>query len=107
MSESARLHLVNEEAASFPQPAWTVGHEGPFCEAAEFLVDTVGEFLRDGVKAAQPIVVIATAAHRRAFTEKLLALHVDAQELVEGRDAVWLGGRATPGGVMERGKAAA
>jgi PAS domain S-box-containing protein len=103
MSESARLHLVNDDAASFPQPVWAVGHEVQFYEAEEFLYDTVGEFLRDGVKAAQPIVVIASAVHRGALTEKLRSLHVDAQELVDGRDAVWLDARDTLAAFMEGG----
>jgi PAS domain S-box-containing protein len=103
MSESARLQLVSEEAASVPPPAWTVGHDVQFYEAEEFLYDIVGEFLSDGVKAAQPFVVIATPAHRRAFAQRMRALQVDPDELMDGRDAVWLDARETLQAFMEKG----
>ncbi len=66
-----------------------------FYESEEFLYETVGEFLLDGVKAAQPIIVIATPAHRAAFLERLSAVRPDVNDHVTGRDAVWLDARQT------------
>jgi PAS domain S-box-containing protein len=104
MSDAARLKLVPDDVP-LPVPdaprAWATGHDVQFYDTEEYLYDVVGEFLRDGVKTAQPIIVIATPAHRKAFKERLRADRVDVDELVEGRDTVWLDARETLSAFME------
>lgn len=46
-------------------------HEVQFYEHETFLVDRVGAFLSDALQAGDCVVVIATPAHRAAFTERL------------------------------------
>jgi hypothetical protein len=70
--------------------AWQTGHDVEFYSTDAALVPTVVDFLASGVRAGQPIVVIATAAHRQQFAAGLLAEGIDIDDLMEGRDRVWL-----------------
>ena len=101
MSDSARLKLVSDDPGPVAQPVWSVGHEVQFYESEEFLYETVCDFLSDGVRAAQPIVVICTPQHRHAFMQWLRSLQVEPADLVDGRDVVWLDARETLASFMD------
>lgn len=80
-------------------PAWTTGHDVQFYESESFLVSCVAEFLGDGVKHGQPMVVIATEAHRLAFEERLRTIQPDAADTTRA-EIVWLDARDTLSGFM-------
>src|ERR1051325_6079042 len=76
MQESAALHLVHDDTRSpaplaEATPVWATGHDVQFYDGEEFLYETVANFLTDGLRAGQPLVVIATQAHRRGFLDQL------------------------------------
>lgn len=83
------------DAVSFPTHAWQVGHDVAFYGNDGALTENVVEFLATAVRVGQPIIVIATAAHRRAFAKGLSAAGIDIDDLVEGRDRVWLDAEQT------------
>src|SRR5947209_335726 len=52
-------------------------HAVQFYEDESYLATVVGEFLADGLKAGQPVIVVATPAHRSAFVRQLGELGID------------------------------
>jgi len=80
------------------------GHDVQLYESEEFLISTVGDYLADGLRLGQPLLVIATASHRRALRDRMRLLGVDPDELVEGRDAVWLDAAMVIDAFMEGGR---
>jgi hypothetical protein len=83
---------------------WTPGHHVQFYENEEFLRTEVGNFLADGVRVGQPIIVIATAPHRKAFASRMRSRGIEPDDLVLGRDAVWLDAHDTLSAFMEGGQ---
>jgi hypothetical protein len=83
------------------------GHDVQLYESEDFLISTVGDYLADGLHLGQPLVVIATAAHRRGIQDRMRLLGVDPDELVEGRDAVWLDAAMVMDAFMEGGRPSA
>jgi hypothetical protein len=55
------------------------------------------------MRAGQPIIVIATDAHRSAFSLALRARGLDPEALLSGRFAIWLDARETLASFMEGG----
>jgi PAS domain S-box-containing protein len=85
-----------DEAPLPPKPrAWSSGHGVQLYETEEFLHQCVGQYLADGVKAGQPVVIVATPEHRAAFAVEMRKHGIDPDELVSGRDIVWLDARET------------
>jgi hypothetical protein len=84
-----------------PTHAGVPGHDLHIYHTEESLIHTVVHFLAAGVRAGQPIVVIATEEHRRAFADGLRAQGLDTEELYTGRLAVWLDARSTLSAFME------
>lgn len=86
-------------AADAPLPAqtrpWSSGHGVQLYESEAFLRDTAAGYLVDGVRAGQPVLIIATPEHRDGFTQNMRKRGVDPDELVAGRDIVWLDARET------------
>ena len=104
MSEAlARLSetLSTTKCGPGPTPAYLTGHDVQFYRTDAYLTRSVVEFLSVGIRAGQPIVVIATEPHRKAFAEGLRAKGVDPDELYSGRIAVWLDARETLASFME------
>ena len=81
--------------------AWAPTHDVQFYAADEALHSSIGRFLVEGVRAGQPILVIATRQHRRAFEGSMRDAGLEPGDLVEGRDAVWLDARETLSAFME------
>ncbi|MGH7638419.1 MAG: MEDS domain-containing protein, partial [Gemmatimonadaceae bacterium] len=87
----------------FPVKNWATGHDVQFYDTEEYLSSAVATFIVDGVRAGQPIVVIATDAHRRMFEGRIRATGggIRPEDLVEGRDVAWLDARETLETFME------
>lgn len=64
-------------------------------ESEEFLASAVATFLAAGIRAGQPILVIATPEHRTAFLEHLRSLKVDVDDLTSAGEVLWLDARET------------
>ena len=48
-------------------PAGVPGHDVQFYDSEDFLVREVARFLAEGIRAGQPLIIVATQAHRRQF----------------------------------------
>jgi hypothetical protein len=81
-----------------PTPAWRTGHDVHFYDDEALLMNSVVRFLTEGVRAGQPMIVIATNAHRRQFQEKVAVLTGDAFDTA---DIIWLDARETLTAFME------
>jgi hypothetical protein len=92
----AHNHRLSEPA----QP-WVPGHDVQFYDDEEFLTSVVGRFLVDGVRAGQPVIVIATPSHQQAFVNQMRAMGFDPDHLTPARDIVWLDARETLSAFME------
>jgi hypothetical protein len=77
------------------------GHDVEFHASDAALIASVADFLAEGVRGGQPIVVIATAAHRNAIATRLRAQGIDIDDLVEGRDRIWLDAEQTLSAFMD------
>jgi DcmR-like sensory protein len=101
------LHLVNavkeSRRPSRGTPAGDIGHDVQFYQSEIHLLRTVADFLADGVRVGQPLVVIATEAHRKGFARELASRGLDIEELLSGREAIWLDARETLAAFMESG----
>jgi hypothetical protein len=86
---------------SGPTPAGIAGHDVQFYRTDEYLTNAVVAFLADGLRAGQPIIVVATPAHRAAFAEGLRAKGLDPEAIFSDRLAVWLDARETLASFME------
>src|SRR5262245_53148354 len=58
-------------------PRVMASHDVQFYRTNAFLVREVVNFLAQGLRAGQPLVIIATEPHRRAFADGLRALGLD------------------------------
>lgn len=74
-----------------------------FYDGEDFLVREVAKFLAEGIRAGQPLIVVATEPHRRQFASRLRRLGFDADEYYFGSEAIWLDARDTLSGFMEGG----
>jgi hypothetical protein len=101
------LHLVKafDEAArpTAPTRPGDSGHDVQFYQAEAHLTRAVSDFLADGVRAGQPLIVIATEPHRRAFASELRSRGLDVDVILSGREAIWLDARDTLAAFMEAG----
>ena len=82
-------------------PAGLAGHDVQFYRTDAYLTKSVVNFLGDGVRVGQPIIVIATPGHRRDFAAGLRSRGLDPDEIFSGRLAVWLDARETLSTFME------
>jgi signal transduction histidine kinase/ActR/RegA family two-component response regulator len=70
-------------------------HVVQFYESDDYLSDAVAGFLGDGLKAGQPAIAIATAAHRQAFENRLHERGFDLDRLGRTGQLVFLDARDT------------
>ena len=77
------------------------GHDLEFHANDSSLVASVVEFLAAGVQAGQPLIVVATAMHRHAIAAGLRVYGIDIDNLIEGRDRVWLDAEQTLSAFMD------
>ena len=83
-------------------PAGVPGHDVQFYDGEDFLAREVTKFLAEGIRAGQPLVIVATEAHRRQFARGLRELGFDA-DAYSGSQAVWLDAHDTLRAFMECG----
>ena len=84
-------------------PAGVPGHDVQFYDGEDFLVREVAKFLAEGIRAGQPLIIIATEPHRRQFARRLRELGFDADEHYFGDNSIWLDARETLSTFMEGG----
>ena len=98
---SALAEVLRNSKSVRPTPAGLTGHDVAVYQSDDALVESVADFLCDGIRVGQPIIVIATRAHRAAMLMKLRSRGCDPDELLAGRVAVWLDARETLDSFME------
>lgn len=86
-----------------PTPAGLAGHDVHFYCTDEALTRGAVDFLAEGIRVGQPVIVIATESHRRAFVTGLRERGLDPEQLFSGRLAVWLDAGETLAAFMEDG----
>lgn len=93
----ARLAKAVSDAACGvgPTRAGLVGHDVQFYRTEAQLTAAVVRFLATGVRVGQPIIVVATEAHRRDFARGLRVAGLDMDEVFGGRVGIWLDARET------------
>jgi len=103
--KESHIHLAKTLAETSCEPGCTPpgieGHDVQFYRTDEYLIESVVRFLSDGIRAGQPIIVIATEQHRRAFVEGLQKRGLDPDKLYTGQLSVWLDARETLNAFME------
>lgn len=97
-------HFTNGDQPAASLQPWVCSHDVQFYDSDDFLFGSVSEYLATGVRLGQPIVVIATGAHRKGYREAMRLRGANPEELTEGRDAVWLDARETLAAFMEGGQ---
>ena len=75
--------------------AWSSGHSVQLYETEEFLGQCVGQYLADGINSGQPVLIVATPEHRERFAAEMRNRGVEPNDLVTGRDIMWLDARET------------
>jgi hypothetical protein len=78
-------------------------HSVQFYETDAFLVEAVANFIATGLGAGEPAVIIATAAHREAFADGLLAKGIDTSRAVDQGTLVLLDAEDTLRSFMVQG----
>ena len=101
MEQSQTFDSLRMREAEAAKP-WQARHDVQFYDDERHLAATVASFLAEGIKNAQPAIVIATKAHIRSFKDALRARGVDVESL-EPNDMVWLDAHDTLSAFMEGG----
>src|SRR5687768_9260213 len=71
---STGIHASEQESSPARSPSprvASVDHRVQFYDSDDFLALTVADFLEEGLKGGQPLVVIATESHRHSFASRL------------------------------------
>jgi hypothetical protein len=76
-------------------------HDVHFYRQDFTLVGHVVDFLARAIRRGEPVVVIATQFHRRAFAAGLRTVGIEIDDLIEGRDRYWLDAQDTLAAFME------
>jgi len=82
-------------------PAGVPGHDVQFYDGEDFLAREVTKFLAEGIRAGQPLIIVATESHRKQFFKRLRELGFDADQYYFGNQVVWLDARDTLSAFME------
>ena len=82
---------------------WEARHDVQFYDDDDYLASCIAAFIAEGVRCAQPSVVIATPAHIAAIKSHLTRLGVNVDAL-RPYDMVWLDARDTLASFMEGGR---
>jgi signal transduction histidine kinase len=84
-------------------------HAVQFYDGDAFLADVVSEFLLAGARAGEPLVVVATGAHRAAFVQRMESEGLDVEQATAAGRLTLLDARETlsrllVGGTLDRGR---
>lgn len=103
LSEEMEARKAFEEAGlvSGSTPVGLCGHDLQLYRTEAHLVKSVVSFAAEGLRAGHPLVIIATEAHRRAFSNELRAVGLNTEEPYSGHEALWLDARETLTAFME------
>lgn len=97
------MTLSESGSLSAPTPPGVPGHDVHFFKNDAQLSRAVVRFLSDAIRVGQPIIVIATEAHRLAFSAGLRDVGLDPDRVLSGRLAIWLDAQETLDSFMEGG----
>lgn len=99
------LHAIAPNTISHGRratPAGVPGHDVQFYDGEDFLVREVTKFLAEGIRAGQPLIIVATQSHRRQFASRLRELGFDADAYF-GSHSDWLDAQDTLNAFMVDG----
>src|SRR6185503_5581339 len=83
--------LTAEKALPLGGPA----HAVQFYDNDDFLAEVVSEFVSRGLSSAEPAIIIATEAHRDAFTHGLSSRGIDVDAARNAGELILLDARET------------
>jgi PAS domain S-box-containing protein len=92
---NARLTLSDSSTAHAHTHGDGASHVVQFYENEHFLAAAVADFLAEGFRAGNPVVVIATAEHREVFTSRLRSKGIDASRATRTGQLQMLDARET------------
>lgn len=102
MEQNQMFDSLRTREAGVAKP-WQARHDVQFYDDDRHLAATVASFLAEGIKNAQPAIVIATPDHVRAIRDALRVRGVDVDAL-EPNDMAWLDAHDTLSSFMEGGR---
>ena len=88
MERNSEIRRPTASATAAAKP-WQARHDVQFYDDESQLASSVAAFLAEGVRSAQPVIVIARPSHVRAFRAALSRRGVDA-DTINPSDLVWL-----------------
>jgi signal transduction histidine kinase len=100
-AESLQAAAARELQSSDPSAPVSHAHAVQFYENEEFLAAAVADFLAEGLSTGQPIVVIATPAHRAAFGMRLKAKGLEVSRPRQNGQVKWLDAGETLSAFMD------
>ncbi|HST06938.1 MAG TPA: MEDS domain-containing protein [Gemmatimonadaceae bacterium] len=103
LGRSLSMNLSESRSLPIPTPPGVTGHDVHFYKNDSQLSRAVVHFLSDAIRVGQPIIVIATEAHRKAFSVGLRDIGLDPDRVLSGRLAIWLDAQETLASFMEGG----
>ena len=103
MNSTAATAAAAGQAAAKP---WQARHDVQFYDNQAFLASSVASFLAEGIKSAQPAIVIATPSHTRMIKDELRARGIDVDTLGQN-NLTWLDARDCLASIMEGGRPSA
>lgn len=102
MEQNRTAESLHARAAGVARP-WQARHDVQFYDDDRHLAATVAGFLAEGIKNAQPAIVIATPNHTGAIRDALRLRGVDVDALGP-HDMAWLDAHDTLSAFMEGGR---
>jgi hypothetical protein len=100
MGELASQGENNKDLTPSAGLPWLKRHDVQFYDDDQQLATSIGRYLAEGIRFAQPAIVIATPQHRRAFAAVMRTLGVDVEGLHDSQ-LVWLDARETLSAFMQ------
>src|SRR4051812_30216807 len=84
MTNDARVDSALAHPESGVWPTWG-NHAVQFYESDDFLCEVVADFIAEGIRAHDPVIVIATRAHHEGIWWRLEARDVDLETALDHR----------------------
>jgi hypothetical protein len=89
-----RIHGQDRRPSPLDPMDESTRHDVRFYNEDRSLVSVVSDFLAEGIQTGQPVIVLATPAHRRAIAARLKDRGLDPEQ-IPAEDALWLDPHAT------------
>ena len=84
-----RLHVQHRRPSPMNSMEESTRHDVRFYNEDRALVSAVSDFLAEGIQAGQPVIIVATPAHRRSIVARLKERGLDPEQ-IPAEDALWL-----------------